>query len=150
MRRSAGGMRPIATSIAWCTVPWLIIAACAATSPQPPAARPDPQPLANATAGSAAQADTSMSPMLEEIRADAARRASVPLDQVKVLSAEAVVWSDGALGCPEPGMMYTQALVPGYRIRVDAAGAPMMYHTRATSVFVLCPPERAGAAVDTT
>ena len=91
-----------------------------------------------------------MSPMLEEIRADAARRASVPLDQVKVLSAEAVIWSDGALGCPEPGMMYTQALVPGYRIRVDAAGAPMTYHTRAMSVFVLCPPERAGASVDTT
>ena len=37
---------------------------------------------------------------------------------LKVLSAEAVTWSDGSLGCPEPGMMYTQALVPGYRVQI--------------------------------
>ena len=63
-----------------------------------------------------------MQPMLDRIRADAAQRAGVILDQVKVLTVESVTWSDGSLGCPEPGMMYTQALVRGYRVRVDAAG----------------------------
>jgi len=84
-----------------------------------------------------------MQPMIEQIRADAAQRAGVAVADVKVLTVESVTWPDGSLGCPEPGMMYTQALVRGYRIRVDAAGTPMSYHTGATSTFVLCPPERA-------
>jgi hypothetical protein len=82
-------------------------------------------------------------PILEEIRIDASKRAGVPLAEVTLLTLEPVTWADGSLGCPEPGMMYTQALVRGYRIRVDAAGTPMTYHTGATSTFVLCPPERA-------
>ena len=84
-----------------------------------------------------------MPPILEEIRIDASKRAGVPLAEVTLLTLEPVTWADGSLGCPEPGMMYTQALVRGYRIRVDAAGTPMTYHTGATSTFVLCPPERA-------
>jgi hypothetical protein len=30
------------------------------------------------------------------------------------------VWNDGSLGCPEPGMMYTQALVNGYWLIIEA------------------------------
>ena len=63
-----------------------------------------------------------MQPMLEQIRADAAQRADVAAGAVKILAVESVTWADGSLGCPEPGMMYTQALVRGYRVRVDAAG----------------------------
>jgi hypothetical protein len=81
-----------------------------------------------------------MQPMIEQIRADAAQRAGVALDDVKLRTVESVTWPDGSLGCPEPGMMYSQALVQGYRIRVDAAGTPVTYHTGATSTFVLCPP----------
>ena len=35
-----------------------------------------------------------------------------------VVSAERVQFSSGALGCPAPGMSYTQALVDGYRVVV--------------------------------
>lgn len=35
---------------------------------------------------------------------------------LKVEEAEAVDWPDGSLGCPEPGMMYTQMITPGYRV----------------------------------
>lgn len=84
-----------------------------------------------------------MQPMLEQIRADAAQRAGVAFDQVKVLTVESVTWSDGSLGCPEPGMMYTQALVRGYRVRVDAAGTTLLYHAGTQNTFVHCTPERA-------
>ena len=84
-----------------------------------------------------------MQPMLDRIRADAAQRAGVALDQVKVLTVESVTWSDGSLGCPEPGMMYTQALVRGYRVRVDAAGTILLYHAGTQNTFVHCPPDRA-------
>ena len=31
-----------------------------------------------------------------------------------LMRAERVEWNDGSLGCPEPGIAYTQAIVPGY------------------------------------
>ncbi len=39
-----------------------------------------------------------------------------------LVSAESVTWQNGALGCPSPGMSYTQALIDGMRVivRVDA------------------------------
>ena len=84
-----------------------------------------------------------MQPMLDRIRADAAQRAGVGPDQVKLLSVESVTWSDGSLGCPEPGMMYTQALVRGQRIRVEVAGTILLYHAGAQNTFVHCPADRA-------
>ena len=84
-----------------------------------------------------------MQPMLEQIRADAAQRANVGLDEVKILAVESVTWADGSLGCPEPGMMYAQALVRGYRVRVDVAGTMVLYHAGPQSTFVQCPPDRA-------
>ncbi|MFZ0015637.1 MAG: hypothetical protein WAL25_16145, partial [Acidimicrobiia bacterium] len=41
---------------------------------------------------------------------DASRRLGIDVGAVEVLSSESVTWSDGSLGCPEPGMFYTQAL----------------------------------------
>jgi len=37
-----------------------------------------------------------------------------------LVSAERVEFSDGSLGCPSPGMAYTQAIVEGYRVLVRA------------------------------
>ncbi len=85
--------------------------------------------------------------MLPALREDAARRSGVAAADLRVISVEEVVWSDGALGCPEPGRMYTQALVPGHRVRIAAPGAqdaPMNYHisTRGNA-WLYCPKERA-------
>lgn len=129
----------------------ILVAACAATGGPEPTDSTEPSP-SPAASESLPPLDSGPVPteMFAAILEDAAGLAGVDASALTVIEAAAVTWSDGSLGCPEPGMMYTQALVPGYRIRVDAAGAPMTYHTRATSVFVLCPPERAGASVDTT
>jgi hypothetical protein len=45
-----------------------------------------------------------------------------------VQSVEAVQWPNGALGLPEPGMMYTQAIVDGHRIVLRAEGRSFVYH----------------------
>ncbi len=76
-------------------------------------------------------------------RADAARRAGVAAESLLLVSAEGVTWSDGSLGCPQPGMAYTQALVPGYRVRLRAPAAEFDYHASARGALVLCPPGRA-------
>ena len=60
--------------------------------------------------------------------ADAAGVAGVSEDAIAVLVAETVTWPDGSLGCPEPGMTYTQALVDGYRIDLEVGGARVTYH----------------------
>lgn len=75
--------------------------------------------------------------------ADAARRTGLGAADLEVVSAERVTWLDGALGCPEPGFMYTQALVPGYRIRIQAGSEMLDYHAGTRGAPLLCPPERA-------
>ena len=74
---------------------------------------------------------------------DAASRLTVDPKVIEVVSAGAVTWSDGSLGCPADGMTYTQALVPGYRVMLRAAGQLLDYHAGANGHVALCPPERA-------
>jgi hypothetical protein len=40
-----------------------------------------------------------------------------------------VTWPNGALGCPEPGTMYTQSLVPGFRVVAKTSSGELLYHT---------------------
>ena len=54
--------------------------------------------------------------VIDEMLQHAADLASAPVEDLVVESAEEVTFSDGSLGCPQPGMMYTQALVDGYRV----------------------------------
>ncbi|MEX2532619.1 MAG: hypothetical protein WD360_01495 [Nitriliruptoraceae bacterium] len=49
-------------------------------------------------------------------------------EDLTVTSAEPVTWPDGALGCPEPGGIYTQALVPGYRITIASPDGEVVFH----------------------
>jgi hypothetical protein len=74
---------------------------------------------------------------------DAALRTGVAVDHLKVIAAERMTWLDGSLGCPDPDLMYTQQLVPGYRIRIEADGKTLDYHADTRGTLVLCPPERA-------
>lgn len=50
--------------------------------------------------------------MLTGVIEDAASRQSVGVVAVTVLSGQPVDWSDGSLGCPEPGKSYVQVLTP--------------------------------------
>jgi len=73
---------------------------------------------------------------------DAARRTGREASTLKVISSEAVTWPDGSLGCPEPGKLYTMALVPGYRIRIQSGDQVLDYHASRRGYLVLCPPGR--------
>jgi hypothetical protein len=75
---------------------------------------------------------------LEKLRADLAAKQGVQASEVKVVSAQAVNWPNGALGCPQPGMMYTQAIVPGYRVELEAAGKRFVYHASTKGSFKQC------------
>lgn len=61
-----------------------------------------------------------------------------------LIRAEAVTWSDGSLGCPQPGMFYTQALVEGYWVVWQVSDQPYDYRATQRGTFVLCEPAFSG------
>ncbi len=69
---------------------------------------------------------------------DLARRALVKPDAITVVSATEQQWPDGAMGCPQPGQMYTQMIVPGYRVVLQASGNRYAYHSDTRGNFVVC------------
>ena len=96
-------------------------------------------------AGIAAVAPKAPAELVQAAIDDAAQRTSTRAADVVVVSAGSVTWSDGSLGCPQPGMNYTMALVPGYRILVQAGGQVLRYHAGRRGAVQFCPQ---GQAVD--
>lgn len=88
------------------------------------------------TGDPAAGSDPLLGPEVEqaiaELEADGVDRAAI-----EVTTTELVTWPDGALGCPEPDQMYTQALVEGYRIVLTVDGEDVAFHGAAGG-----PPQR--------
>jgi hypothetical protein len=76
--------------------------------------------------------------LLEDIRADLAQRSGANQEDMLVIRDQAVTWSDGSLGCPQPGMMYTQALVPGYWVVLQVGDQEYDYRASERGHFVLC------------
>ncbi len=95
-------------------------------------------PLAEYPAPSGGVTGEAPADLLEAILADAAGRTGLERDALIVLQDEAVVWSDGSLGCPEPDMMYTQALVEGYHVIVQAGDRQLDYRASRSGFFKLC------------
>lgn len=111
-----------------------LVAACA-----PPAARaPSPVPAQREVPGMQTLRSTT-----DAALDDAARQTGMKRAALVVESAAAITWSDGSLGCPQPGMMYTQALVPGYRVVIRAGRSVLDYHSSQRGLPFLCPSARA-------
>lgn len=89
--------------------------------------------------------DPELVPVVEQARADLAARIDVAESSIEVVSSDTVTWSDGSLGCPEEGKMYTQALVQGSRVVLNAEGETYDYHAGSDGDPFLCPEERARA-----
>lgn len=69
---------------------------------------------------------------------DLAEQFEVVEDEIKVVSVKAVVWPDGSLGCPQPGMVYAQVLTPGFQILLSYQGVETEYHSDDNDTVVKC------------
>jgi hypothetical protein len=70
---------------------------------------------------------------------DAASHLAVPNNQLRVDQVEPHKWPDSSLGCPQPGMMYSQIVTPGFLIVISStSGKQLEYHTDGGSRVVLC------------
>ncbi|MEP7081393.1 MAG: hypothetical protein ABI841_00290 [Chloroflexota bacterium] len=115
------------------------LTACAgeAALSTPPEASPDPSPAEETAAPATPTADISEAG-LAALVARAAEEAGVAINEVRVVTAEEVTWSDGSLGCPEPGKAYTQALVPGFRVVLEIDGEELNFHAAQGGEFRFC------------
>lgn len=127
----------------------IALAGCASQLGASPSASPDPTrpvrsapELATAPPSDAPVTGEVPDEILADLAADAAERADVDPEAVRVVQAEQVTWNDGSLGCPEPGMSYTMALVDGYHVILEAGDQELDYRVTANGGYRLC--ENAG------
>lgn len=83
-------------------------------------------------------------PLLAPVLADAGKRSGMATGELVVTGSWRRTWSDGSLGCPQPGMHYTQALVPGWQVIVTAGNRTLDYRLSDRGYFFLCPGGTAG------
>ena len=76
--------------------------------------------------------------LIEKAKEDLAQQLSISTSQINLLEAQAVVWPDSSLGCPQPGMMYSQVLTPGYLILLGANNKDYEYHAGKGSDVIYC------------
>lgn len=82
--------------------------------------------------------DLDQQPRVRAAISDLAERLQVAEDEVAVAGWAQVTWPDGSIGCPEEGMMYTQALVPGEQLVLQASGELFSYHAAQEGDFTFC------------
>lgn len=68
-----------------------------------------------------------------------AQHLNVPTSSITVVGIPLPVqWNDSSLGCPQPGMTYTQVVTPGYLITLEAGDGTWEIHTNLTDSVVVC------------
>lgn len=77
--------------------------------------------------------------IVQEAIGDLATRLDVAEEDIEVVEVKDVQWPDGALGCPEEGKMYTQAVVDGTQVLLGADERIYDYHVGSDGAPFLCP-----------
>ncbi|MGD2101017.1 MAG: hypothetical protein PVG83_02190 [Acidimicrobiia bacterium] len=69
---------------------------------------------------------------------DLARRLLISEESIEVVETRAVQWPDGSIGCPEEGVVYTQAIVDGTQVLLGYDGKFYDYHAGGDGEILLC------------
>ncbi|HEX8968789.1 MAG TPA: hypothetical protein VF937_12965 [Chloroflexota bacterium] len=70
---------------------------------------------------------------------DAAAHLGVNPGDLRVDHVEQRQWADSSLGCPRPGIMYSQIVTPGFLILLSAgSNRQLEYHSDGRGRVVLC------------
>jgi len=94
---------------------------------QPPAIS-TPQPEAPCLSGGAIE---------ERAQEALADWLGISSEEIAVVEVEEVEWPDTSLGCPQPGMVYAQVIVPGWRVVMRVNDKVYEYHAGGEQA-VLC------------
>jgi predicted small lipoprotein YifL len=102
----------------------------ASPSPQPAVPTAEPSPTLEPAARE--------SETVREAVGDLAARLQLDPQAITVVRVAEVEWPDGSLGCPQPDMQYTQALVNGMFIELRAGDQSYRYHSGGGRAPFLC------------
>lgn len=76
--------------------------------------------------------------VLDDVRGHLAHRIGVTADQIEVVRAVPQTWPDGAMGCAQPGLVYTHQPVEGYWMILRGRGRDYDYRVSRSGTLVLC------------
>jgi hypothetical protein len=76
--------------------------------------------------------------LIEQAKQDLAQRLAISTNQISLVQATEVEWSDSSLDCPQPGMEYLQVITPGYRILLEVSGNQYEYHSNRDAYVIYC------------
>lgn len=131
----------------------LIVAAMAAAcATLPPVANPTPTEVRPAAEPDAAGTPTPEPPVpgslsvVDQAQAALAQQLGAKPEDVKVVSSSQVDWPNGCLGIQKPGIMCTQAIVPGYQVILEVNGKQYEVRTDLTGQQVAVASETTGEA----
>jgi hypothetical protein len=82
--------------------------------------------------------DLARQDLVVQAKGDLAQRLSVDVDQIDLIEARAVVWPDSSMGCPQPGVAYTQVRRDGLLIRLRVGKRIYNYHSGGNRSPFLC------------
>lgn len=78
------------------------------------------------------------SPIMDLFIDDLMLRALVKRNAISVREAAEILWADGWMGCRGPDTTATQAVIPGYRVKLEANAQIYQYHSDRRGHFILC------------
>ena len=78
-----------------------------------------------------------LSPAEDAVVAHLSESLDVSPDDITVISTEEVEWPNGCLGIQQEGLMCTEAIVPGFRVILEANGREVEYRTNEDATQVL-------------
>ena len=117
----------------------------------PSTTRPDQEPPGETVPDENVTPSTGEVPgdVMASVYAAAEAHSGIDRSSMTVVRAESVVWPDGSLGCPEPGITYTMATVDGYWVELNAGDTTLDYRVGTNGAMKMCdsgfgitPPDR--------
>lgn len=82
--------------------------------------------------------DERLADLIDQAILDVSNHLGADPSDVSIVSAESVVWPDGSIGCPQPGMLYAQVQVDGVRIVLAVDNELYAYHSGGQRGLFLC------------
>lgn len=120
------------------SVPAEVASSPVAKSLSTPAAVSPAQEDIQTTTSPSTPLNAGLQSLIDKAMMDLAQQLSVSTNQISFIQAISATWSDSSLGCPQPGMTYSQAVTPGYLIQLQADDRIYEFHTDVDQHVVFC------------
>ena len=120
----------------------LLLAGCGdpgETGIDPPAQTTVPETVSTTDIPATSEGSMADPDVIQAAVSDLASRLGISEEKIEIVEVRPVQWPDGALGCPEEGRMYTQAVVDGSQVLLGFEERIYDYHVGSDGEAFLCP-----------